>query len=253
MLKNSKYLIPNGFTAASMLFGFASMICASKGHFELAAWMITWGVLLDKLDGSFARLLNASSEFGVQYDSFADFVIFGLAPASLFYYLIDPHCHGETALFPSWLSFTGAGFYVVMTSCRLARFNITELPGGDRVFFGLPTTLSGGILSTGYLSYVKYYGSLEVAQLKALPFIIFVFGALMVSPFILPKLKMRKSKMINLFQIVNVSAAYVIAPLQIFPEYLFFLCSFYAVIGFISGALNGVGESPDLSELSEVS
>ena len=55
---NLKYLVPNGFTAISMLFGFASILNAAEGNFELSAWMITWGVLLDKLDGTFARLLN---------------------------------------------------------------------------------------------------------------------------------------------------------------------------------------------------
>ena len=68
-----RYLIPNGFTAASMVLGVISAYLSAHDHFTLAAWMITWGVLLDKLDGSAARLFNASSGFGVQFDSFADF------------------------------------------------------------------------------------------------------------------------------------------------------------------------------------
>ena len=71
-----KYLVPNGFTAFSLLLGLASIVHSVNGHYELAAWMILWGVLLDKLDGTAARIMNASSPFGAQLDSFADFVSF---------------------------------------------------------------------------------------------------------------------------------------------------------------------------------
>ena len=86
MRVHPKYFVPNAFTALSMLFGLASMTMSAAGNFQLAAWMILWGVLLDKLDGTAARLMHASSEFGVQFDSFADFVVFGIAPAGLFYF-----------------------------------------------------------------------------------------------------------------------------------------------------------------------
>ena len=81
-----KYLIPNSCTAFSLVLGLASIVNSMHGNLEMAAWMILWGVLLDKLDGTFARLLNASSPFGAQLDSFADFVSFGMAPAALFYF-----------------------------------------------------------------------------------------------------------------------------------------------------------------------
>ena len=251
---NLKYLVPNGFTALSMLFGFASVLCSARGDFELAAWMITWGVLLDKLDGSAARLLNASSEFGVQFDSFADFVIFGVAPGALFYFLVnaDPDAARWGGLASYGL--VGGGLYVVMTSCRLARFNISEPPGGDRVFYGLPTTLSGATLSTGYLAWVKY-STVNGGPLPALSNLsggaltvalawILLHSALMVSPLILPKLRLRKSKAVNAYQIANVGAAYIIAPLMLFPEYLFSQCLLYIFVGFAVGALKGIGEEP---------
>jgi CDP-diacylglycerol--serine O-phosphatidyltransferase len=65
--------VPNGFTALSLLLGLGSVVKSAEGDFRLAAWMIPWGVLLDKLDGSAARLLDATSKFGVELDSFADF------------------------------------------------------------------------------------------------------------------------------------------------------------------------------------
>ena len=84
-MKTLRYIVPNSFTALSLVFGLVSIVASSSGNYQLASWLILWGVLLDKLDGASARLLNASSEFGVQFDSFADFVVFGIAPASLIY------------------------------------------------------------------------------------------------------------------------------------------------------------------------
>ena len=79
-MNSARYLVPNGCTATSMLFGLASVMCSAQGAFDLAAWMILWGVLLDKLDGVTARLMKATSEFG------ADFVVFGIAPGALIYF-----------------------------------------------------------------------------------------------------------------------------------------------------------------------
>ena len=96
-----KYLIPNSITASSMLMGLASIYLAAREDFVMAAWLILWGVLLDKLDGTMARLLDACSEFGVQFDSFADFVVFGIAPASLIYFLManwSTRDHGPTPM-----------------------------------------------------------------------------------------------------------------------------------------------------------
>ncbi|MBM4292434.1 MAG: hypothetical protein FJ138_14200 [Deltaproteobacteria bacterium] len=254
---NLKYLVPNGFTALSMLFGFASILCAARGQLELAAWMITWGVLLDKLDGTAARLLKASSEFGVQFDSFADFVIFGLAPGALFYFLVDADAGAARWGGMPTYGLVGSGVYVVLTACRLARFNISDPPGGDRVFYGLPTTLSGATLSTGYLAWVKH-SEVNGGPLPALPSLsgtaltvalawVLLHGALMVSPLILPKLRMRKSKALNAFQVINVSAAYVLAPLMLLPELLFGQCLLYIFAGFAVGALKGIGEEPQAS------
>lgn len=248
----AKYLLPNGFTALSMLFGFASILSSMSGDLHTAAWMITWGVLLDKLDGSAARLLNASSEFGVQFDSFADFVIFGLAPATLFYAWVnaDPQAARWGAL--SVYGLIGAGAYVVMTSCRLARFNISEPPGGDRYFHGLPTTLSGASLSTAYLTWEAYSQAqggtlpnlphLEGQALTYVLSLMLIMSALMVSPLLLPKLKPRKSLALNIFQFGNVLAAYVLAPLMLYPEYLLALCLTYIVVGFGHGFIYGLTE-----------
>ncbi len=75
------FLLPNMITTLSMFLGFLSMVWAVQGRFEEACMAILVSALMDGLDGKVARLTNTASEFGVQYDSLADLVAFGLAPA----------------------------------------------------------------------------------------------------------------------------------------------------------------------------
>jgi CDP-diacylglycerol--serine O-phosphatidyltransferase len=220
-----RYFVPNGFTALSMLLGLSSVVMSVQGNFRLAAWMILWGVLLDKVDGSAARLLKASSEFGVQFDSFADFVSFGVAPGALVYFRLLATGRFQGASHA--LLGVAAGLYVVALSVRLARFNITT--GGESVFFGIPGTLMGAAIASGYLTWEKY--GLGEQILTYSPAVLVVGAALMVSTLRLPKLKLRKNKALNALQIGNVAAAYILGPLMMFPEYLLTLALAYMVGG----------------------
>jgi len=81
-----RYTIPNSFTAASLLLGIASIVTTQLGgreYLELAGWMIVWCGLLDTMDGVAARILKATSSFGAEFDSMADLIAFGVAPAIL--------------------------------------------------------------------------------------------------------------------------------------------------------------------------
>jgi len=230
-----KYAVPNGFTALSMLFGLSSVAMSAAGDFTLAAWMILWGVLLDKLDGTAARLLDATSDFGMQFDSFADFVVFGIAPAGLFYFRLQ-----GTPAFDDGIGrialMAAIGCYVVATSGRLARFNISAPPGGDTVFFGIPTTFCGAVLALAYLTWDKY--GLDPVMLQAAPVLLVAAGFAMVSNLRLPKLKGRGNKLVHWFQIANIAAVYVLAPFRLLPEYMLFLCLLYITVGGVWAALN---------------
>lgn len=219
-----KYFVPNGFTAMSLVLGLASVAMSVEGNFELAAWMILWGTLLDKLDGTTARLFRATSKFGVEFDSFADFVTFGIAPAALMYFRLRGA--GMTGVLVA-----GACLYVVALAVRLSRFNITAGAGG--YFAGIPGTLMGAVLASGYLTWGKYH--LPEALLRFSPALLIVAAALMVSNLRLPKLKMRKSRAFNVFQLGNVVAAYIFGPLMLFPEYLLGLALTYLVGGLFAG------------------
>ncbi|MCA9625658.1 MAG: CDP-alcohol phosphatidyltransferase family protein [Myxococcales bacterium] len=223
-----RYFVPNGFTAASLLLGLASVAMSAEGSFELAAWMILWGSLLDKADGTAARLMNATSRFGVEFDSFADFVAFGIAPAALVYFrlatvAVGPHKH---------LVMVAAGIYALALAIRLARFNTAD--ENPSIFFGVPGTLMGTFVASLYLTWDKY--ALGESWLRVAPFLLLVAAAMMVSNLRLPKLKARRSKAANLVQGFNVALAYVFGPLMMFPEYLFALAATYLTVGLLVGA-----------------
>lgn len=230
-----KYAVPNGFTALSMLFGLASVAVSAAGDFTLAAWMILWGVLLDKLDGTAARLLDATSEFGVQFDSFADFVVFGIAPAGLFYFRCSTLPAFDDGIGRVGL-FVALGCYVVATSGRLARFNISSPPGGDKVFYGIPTTFCGAVLALSYLTWDKY--GLDADLLTFAPLALVGAAMAMVSNIRLPKLKGRGNRALHWFQIANIAAVYALAPFKLMPEYMLLLCVLYLTVGGTWAAFN---------------
>ncbi|ROR35091.1 CDP-diacylglycerol--serine O-phosphatidyltransferase [Inmirania thermothiophila] len=120
------YLLPNLFTTAALFAGFYAIVAAMGGRYEAAAVAVYVAMLMDGLDGRVARLTQTQSEFGVQYDSLADVVSFGLAPALVVY---------QWALVglgkPGWLA---AFLYAACAALRLARFN-TQVGIVDKRFF----------------------------------------------------------------------------------------------------------------------
>lgn len=241
-----KYLVPNSCTSMSLLLGLASVVQSVQGNYSLAAWMILWGVLLDKLDGTFARLLHASSEFGAQMDSFADFVSFGIAPAGLLYFALHDPAMSDVVN-GTWLT-AACGVYVVAVAARLARFNIAEPPLGHLMFYGIPTTFMGATIASGYLTWKELSYSVDV--LSIVPFFLFIASVAMVSSVKLPKVKPRKNLWLNIFQALNILFAYCAAPFQMFPNILFIQGLLYLVCGVVWYAFYPPQEDTE-TELSE--
>lgn len=130
------YLLPSLFTVGNMLCGFASVLHAIHDRLELAGWLIILAGVLDGLDGRIARLTHSSSDFGKEYDSLADVVSFGLAPAILAYQW-GLHGMGRWGWAVSFL-------FLVAGSVRLARFNVHAGEGDRRFFTGLPIPAGAG-------------------------------------------------------------------------------------------------------------
>ncbi|MDE5833244.1 MAG: CDP-diacylglycerol--serine O-phosphatidyltransferase [Desulfovibrio sp.] len=134
------YLLPNMLTTLSMFLGFLAMIWASQERFEAAGMAILVSALMDGLDGKVARLTNTASEFGVQYDSLADLVAFGLSPAVLMWHW-QLYNFGRVGL-------AAAFIYMACGALRLARFNVSAGHTGKRFFIGLPIPAGGCSLVT---------------------------------------------------------------------------------------------------------
>ncbi len=124
------YILPNLFTAASIFTGIVSLTQAAQGHFQGAAWLIFLSLIFDGLDGRIARLTHTCSRFGLEFDSLADIVAFGVAPALLLYFQLGKD-YGRFGILVSAL-------FVVFGAIRLARFNVTDSCSEPGVFIGLP-------------------------------------------------------------------------------------------------------------------
>ncbi|MEC7987119.1 MAG: CDP-alcohol phosphatidyltransferase family protein [Myxococcota bacterium] len=240
-----KYLVPNSLTAFSMLLGLISTYYSTQGHYDLAAWMILWGVLLDKLDGTSARLLNASSKFGAELDSFADFVTFGVATAFLLLFSLRE----LDLVHPGWI-LASSGVYVVAVAVRLARFNVVKLPLQDKMFYGIPTTVMGGLLATWYLT----WGELGLSEewMAPIPFVLLICSFAMISNIRFPKIQATKSMPLNLILFACVLTCYTLVPLQMHPEIIMAITSSLTLFGVVFYAVNPPTADPEFEEEEEV-
>jgi CDP-diacylglycerol---serine O-phosphatidyltransferase len=167
------YLLPNAFTTAVLFLGFFAIVRAMDGRFEHAAMAVFVAMVLDFFDGYAARMTRTQSEFGAQYDSLADMVAFGAAPALMMY---------EWALQPlrnwGWLF---AFIHCAAVALRLARFN-TNIGVVDKRFFqGLPSP-AGAALVVGFIWVMSDFGIERVEAWRILAAAITVFaGVTMVS------------------------------------------------------------------------
>lgn len=137
-LYRRRYLLPNAVTVANMFCGFLCMIYAASDRFEKAAVAIGLAILLDGLDGRVARKLNATSKFGGEFDSFSDFISFGIAPAVLMYHWCFRVMADEFGVLVNFV-------FVICAASRLARFNLSEENLAS--FEGLPTPGAAGVIA----------------------------------------------------------------------------------------------------------
>jgi CDP-diacylglycerol--serine O-phosphatidyltransferase len=198
------YLAPNLITTLSLLSGFYSILASTDGKFYQASLAIFLSAILDGADGRVARMLNAQSPFGEQYDSLADMLAFGIAPAILIYsFALEP------------LGRIGLGCAFVFTACgafRLARFNVQVGIVDKKYFVGLASPLAAILVTSAVMvaidhnewvgqydtlvimlfaawvvicgllmvSNVKYYSFKEFDK-KKVPFVVLIVGVLVMS------------------------------------------------------------------------
>src|SRR3954470_8490521 len=223
------YLLPNLFTTAALFAGFYAIVQAMNVNFDYAAVAIFVAMVLDGLDGRVARMTRTQSAFGAEYDSLADMVSFGAAPALVIYewVLRDMGKLGWIAAF----------VYVAGAALRLARFNTLLEVADKRWFQGLPSP-SAGALVAGFVWIIEDLG-LDPNGLRWLAWFVTLFAGLtMVS-----NLKYYSFKAINLKKSVPFVAMFLIVlffallsyqpPLVLFAAFVAYGVSGYVVSGWL--------------------
>ena len=138
------YLLPNMITTAGLFAGFYAIVAAMNGRFEAAAIAIFVAMIMDGIDGRVARLTNTTSDFGVQYDSLADMISFGLAPALVVY---EWSLGSMASVGWAKLGWLAAFIYTASAALRLARFN-SQVDSAEKNYFkGLPSPAAAGVLA----------------------------------------------------------------------------------------------------------
>lgn len=171
-MKRGIYLLPNFLTTGNLFCGFYGIIAAVNHDFRTAAIAILFACLFDILDGKVARLTGSNSRFGVEYDSMADLVAFGVAPALLVYlWALKPFGR---------LGWVAAFLFVACGALRLARFNVQADSAPKKHFVGLPIPGAALMVATTVLFFYRLGGSGPTKHFLFLA-MTYVLGFLMVS------------------------------------------------------------------------
>src|SRR3954462_2172173 len=227
-LRRGVYLLPSLLTMGNMFCGYACVVYAMRGEYETAAPFIGFAVILDMLDGRIARMTNTTSEFGVEFDSMADIISFGMAPAILSFQW------GLSAL--GRLGWAAGFLFVAAAAMRLARFNIQGAGGGDkRYFVGMPSPAAAAIPAATVFAYP--YGLYDYrAALPALAMVL-VPAALMVSTIRFRSFKTIDSTARRPYTVLIFVAAGIVA-VATHPQWTLVVIAYtYLASGFIGMAL----------------
>jgi CDP-diacylglycerol--serine O-phosphatidyltransferase len=204
-----------------MFCGFASILSSFDGETVFAAWMIILAGFFDALDGKIARFAGSASRFGVELDSFADVISFGIAPAMLFYNL-GVYPTGKWGWIPGFV-------FVICGAFRLARFNIQQTKLGEKLpYLGLPIPTAAITLVSYTLFCSEVWGRLRYP--KALITMIIAFSGLMVSGIeyeTLPKFSLgdRKNKLKLVYILIFLIILIINPRLALFPFGMLYILS----------------------------
>lgn len=222
-------LLPSLFTTGNLFCGAYAIMLTLNGRILLGAWFILAAIFFDFLDGQIARLKNMATRFGMEYDSLADLVSFGFAPALMVYliFLKDLERMGFALFF----------IYITCTALRLARFNTQKVPQQKINFIGLPTPASSGFISSIFILNHEY--PLNILN-HIMPILILILSALMVSTIKYPALGIlnlwKKKPFLNLVALILCSTM-----IFLHLELFLFLCfTGYVLSGIFGGKLGFV-------------
>lgn len=216
-MANIRPIFPGVFTVGNVLCGFYSIIAAAEGHPTRASWLILLAGLLDGFDGKVARLSGGTSEIGKEFDSLADFISFGVAPAFLVY-TFKLNAFGN-------LGWVIGLVYIVASGYRLARFNLLAQSEEKGNFLGLPVPVAAVTLASFILFSIAVWDQVEYHEYIITMMI--VFSGLMVSQIefdALPDNFNTPANRLKLLYVVLIALAVIINPgLLIFPLFIVYI------------------------------
>ena len=219
------YILPNLFTAASIFLGVLSVLSSIKSDFSVAIIYIVLSLVFDGLDGRVARLTNTTSKFGVEFDSLADIVAFGVAPAMLFYFSVGQNFGRFGVLITA--------LFVIFGGVRLARFNVMSGASEPNVFIGLPIPTAAVLLALWIGLWDKYeiFKGYEYVLLAAAA----VFSVLMVSNVRFPSFKKINYERANFIRFL-IALLLILSLIYIYPLEASAIClSLYVLYGIVRG------------------
>ena len=219
--KRGIHILPSLFTTGNVFCGFYAFVAVLNEQFYFAAWAIVVGMIFDGLDGRIARLTKTTSAFGEQYDSLADIITFGMAPAFLVYaWVLKPFGR---------LGWMAAFLFLLCAALRLARFNVTRPEVRSQHFIGLPSPAAAVVVASIVIAFEDLFAT------RMNPFImvmvVYALAFLMVSNIKYPafkKFEFKKRVVFSRFLFV-ILFIYVLATIP--KVALFILGITYAVIG----------------------
>jgi len=221
------YLLPNLLTASSIFAGVLSMIASSKGDFEKAAILLFIALLLDGLDGRVARLTNSTSKFGVEFDSLADIVSFGVAPAMMLFF----YAGADYGKFGAMTS----AMFVILGAIRLARFNITTSDNEPNIFIGLPIPTA----AISLVIWIMFFNDYQLKEYATFLLIIaLILAVLMVSNIRYPSFKKMDFSRANILKMFVIIIS-TLALIYVFPiEGFLIIVTIYISFGIVRAFYN---------------
>jgi CDP-diacylglycerol--serine O-phosphatidyltransferase len=221
-MKVSRSIVPSFFTVGNMFCGYYAIIAALNERITLAAWMIFAGAFLDAMDGKVARFTKSSSRFGIEYDSFADIITFGLAP-SILVYLVFMQESKFVGILLSFLPLLFGGI-------RLARFNIQQKGFDKNYFSGLPIPIAALTISS-FVIFSEFIFRNPAKFPKVTIILVFVVSILMVSTVryeVMPNLNFRgslKEKIKVILVIIGAVLLVIFPQIVLFPFMILYILS----------------------------
>jgi len=227
-LRRGVYLLPSLFTTANIFCGFTAIMMSFQREFQMAAVLVLVAAVLDGLDGRVARMTGGTSDFGGEFDSLADVVSFGMAPAFLaFVWGLAPlRRYGWVIAF----------LFLICGAVRLARFNIQHGASDRRWFVGLPIPMAASTVAGAVLCFrLPVHESVKSG--------IFALSLLALSVLMVSRVRYRSFKDVDLrarlpFRTVLFIAVFIAAIALNYHIAIFALALFYVISGPVGQVLS---------------